>query len=363
MEDLIYWIALNQVFSEDSKPPYKLIHRFASLKEIFSLRKQDLLSLGMAEWAADRLLQKNRIDLAKKEIDWLKKKGYTPVSLKDQRYPDLLREIFNPPLVLYCAGKIEVLKAPSIALVGARQPTPYGRVVAEKLAYDLASSGLIIVSGLARGIDSIAHRGAVKGGRTTAVLGSGLNNIYPREHGRLFEKIIETGIVMTEFPKDAAPLGRHFPMRNRIISGISLATVVVEATGRSGSLITARLALDQNREVMAVPGNITSPLSAGCNWLLQNGAKPITSWADIVQGLPSPHKERFCQKPKEEKPLTLSNKEKTIYDLLKADSLIHIDEIISSCSYSVSETLSILLNLELEGLAHQAPGKYYQRNL
>ena len=170
---------------------------------------------------------------------------------------------------------------------------------------------------------------------------------------------------MTEYSKDSPPLGRHFPMRNRIISGLSLASVVLEATQKSGSLITAQLALDQNREVMAVPGNITSKLSQGTNWLIQNGAKAITPWEDVVEEFPEPYKEQFSQKKHKMKEIgpSLSPREKVIYDLLKTDSMTHIDELVTASSLSVPEALSVLLKLELEDMIHQSPGKFYQRKL
>jgi DNA processing protein len=218
---------------------------------------------------------------------------------------------------------------------------------------------------LARGIDSIAHWGALEGGKTVAVLGSGLENIYPRENRRLFEKIIERGAVISEFPAKSPPLGFHFPIRNRIISGLSLALVVVEATRKSGSLISARLALDQNREVMAVPGNITSDLSQGTNWLIKTGAKLIECWEDVAEELPSPLKEELLSQKKEgkKKPVSLNPREEKMFSLLKPDSLTHIDELIEGSDLSVSEVLSVLLNLELKDLIVQRPGKYFQRRL
>jgi DNA processing protein len=257
------------------------------------------------------------------------------------------------------------LKGPAVSVVGARKPSPYGRAVAERLARDLASRGLVIVSGLARGVDSIAHWGALEGGKTVAVLGSGLENIYPRENRALFEKIIEQGAVVSEFPPKSPPLGFHFPLRNRIISGLSYAVVVVEATKKSGSLISARLALEQNREVMAVPGNITSELSLGTNLLIQAGAKLVESWEDVVEELPSPLKEQLLNQKEEEmeeRP-SMSEQEKRVFEHLKPDSLTHVDELVDETEFSVSETLSFLLNLELKGLIYQRPGKYFQRRL
>jgi DNA processing protein len=252
-----------------------------------------------------------------------------------------------------------------VAVVGARRPTPLGRAASERLAKDLAASGLVVVSGLAVGIDSLAHWGALQAGRTVAVLGSGLEDIYPKENKNLFRKIAETGAVVSEFPPDARPLPYRFPLRNRVISGLTLGVVVVEATRRSGSLITARLALEQNREVMAVPGNITSGLSSGTNWLIKTGAKLVETWEDVVEEFPSPLRERLLASKKEDRaePPETSPEEKRILNGLKTDELTHIDELVEATDVSVSEILFRLLSLELKGLVRQAPGKYFQRSL
>lgn len=287
------------------------------------------------------------------------------MTLEDKDYPEYLRETFDPPHVLYCAGDVAALKGPAVSIVGARKPTPYGRAVADKLAGDLASCGLIVVSGLARGIDSIAHWGAVKEGKTVAVLGSGLDNIYPGDNKKLADRIAAEGAVITEFSLKSKPLGFHFPQRNRIICGLSLATVVIEATKRSGSLITARLALEQNREVMAVPGNITSERSQGTNWLIKEGAKAVESWEDVVEELFSPIRETLLsrRKKKESETVELDERGKKIYGHLFSDKAQHIDELLERTGFSVSEALSVLLDLEIKGHIMQLPGKFFQRKL
>lgn len=364
-ENLKYWVALNLVIAENLKLAKKIVHRFPCIADVFRARGKELIALGFEEDTAQAINSPKILDRASREIERVVRKGYSILSIEDKQYPEYLRETFDPPLVLYCAGKVETLKEPAVSIVGARKPTPYGRAVAEKLAEDLAVRGMVVVSGMARGIDSIAHWGALKGGKTIAVLGSGLENIYPREHRMLFEKIIETGAVVTEFPPKSPPLGYHFPLRNRIISGLSLALLVVEATRRSGSLISARLALEQNREVMAVPGNTTSELSQGTNWLIKTGAKLVETWEDVAEELQSPIKEKLLSTKEEEKEKSVSMtlQERKIFDLIKADSLIHIDELVERSEFSVSEILSILLNLELKGLVFQRPGKYFQRKL
>jgi DNA processing protein len=205
----------------------------------------------------------------------------------------------------------------------------------------------------------------LRGGKTIAVLGSGLEMIYPKENRPLFEKIIENGLVLSEYSMKAPPLKYHFPCRNRIISGLSMGVVVVEGTKRSGSLITARLALEENREVMAVPGNITSELSRGTNWLIQGGAKLVNDWKDVVEEFPSPLKEEILSKEKKKRmePPSLNKEEKRIYNLLLPDKLTSVDALFEQSNLSVSEILSILLNLEIKDLVIQRPGKFYQRKL
>ena len=357
-----YWVAFNLVFAENLKLAKKIYEYFPSLGEVFKAGKRILRSLGANEEQAQRVSSSGIIDQASREIERIERKNYSLLTLEDKQYPQYLREVFDFPYVLYCAGNIDVLKEPAVSIVGTRKPTPYGRAVAENLAEDLASRGLVIVSGLARGIDSIAHWGALKGGKTVAVLGSGLENIYPRENKSLFEKIIEKGAVISEFPPKAPPLGFHFPVRNRIISGLSLALVVIEAAQRSGSLISARLALEQNREVMAVPGAVTSDFSQGTNWLIKTGAKLVETWEDVAEELPSPLKERLLSQKEEQKSVpVLKPEEARVFELLKEDSFTHIDELVEMTEFSVSELLAILLNLELKGLISQSPGKYFQR--
>lgn len=359
----LYWVALNLVLGENLRAAKKVADYFPRIKDAFEASSKDLVALGIAEDKAREIASPKILDRASKDIEKLKRKGYVILTLEDEEYPEYLREIFDRPFVLYCAGKVESLKGPAVSIVGSRKPSPYGRAVAMRLAEDLAFRGIVVVSGLALGIDSIAHMGALKGGKTVAVLGSGLEYIYPRENRSLFERIVDQGAIITEFPLKSPPLGIHFPIRNRIISGLSLALLVVEATKRSGSLISARLALEQNREVMAVPGNVTSELSRGTNWLIKSGAKPVECWEDIAEEFPSPLKEQLLSQAEGEKRElpSLSAQERKIFDLLKSDSIMHIDELTEESDVSVSEALSVLLSLELKGLVLQSPGKYFQR--
>jgi DNA processing protein len=364
-QELKYWIALNFVVSDSLRSARIITQNFSHVQEVFLASSRDLQALGLEKEIADALSSPGLVDKASEEIRKLEKRGYAALTIRDTRFPRRLGEISDPPLVLYYAGKIDILNEPSVSIVGARKPTPYGRAVAEKLAVDLSAKGVVVVSGLARGIDSVAHWGALRGGQTIAVLGSGLDMIYPKENGPLFEKIVENGLVLTEYPLKAPPLKYHFPCRNRIISGLSIGTVVVEGTKKSGSLITARLALDQNREVMAVPGNVTSELSRGTNWLLQEGAKLVTEWKDVVEEFPSPLREEIIVRNQKEKsglPL-LNSEEKMVYNLLFPDTLTSVDVLVEQTRRSVSEILCILLNLEIKELVTQRPGKFYQRKL
>lgn len=358
-------MGLNLVLAENLGAVNKIVRFFPSLEDVFKARKQDLISLGLDGQRASHLASTAALDRAEEEIECLERRGYSILTIEDEDYPEYLKEIFDAPIVLYCAGNVKLLKEPIVAIVGARTPTPYGRGVAERLARDLASRGIVIASGLAYGIDTMAHWGALSGGKTVAVLGSGFDRVYPRENKRLFEKIVESGAVITEYPSKFPPHGLHFPLRNRIISGLSLALVVVEAAQRSGSLISARLALEQNRNVMAVPGNVTSELSVGANALIKAGAKPVASWEDIVEELPFSIQQDLYDAPVDSRQegQALTEREKKIYGLLCPDSLTHIDELVEKSDLAVSEVLTLLFHLEIKGFVMQHPGKLFQRKL
>jgi len=358
------WVALNLVLSDSLRAAQKVVAHFPDLEDVFRASSKKLSAIGVEKEKAAALTSPRLFEHACRTISWLSKKGYFLLTVEDMDYPPNLKEIFDPPFVLYGAGRPEALREPAVAVVGARRPSPYGRATAEKLAKDLAASGLTVVSGLARGIDSIAHWGALDSGRTVADLGSGLDDIYPPENKGLFRKIAEGGAVITEFPPEMPPFSFHFPLRNRVISGLSLATVVVEATRQSGSLITARLSLEQNRDVMAVPGCPASDLSRGTNWLIKSGAKLVETWEDVVEELPSPLRERLLSRRTEEKRMpAMSSEEKRILDCLSVETPVHIDELVAAADASVSELLGLLLNLELKGLVRQAPGKFFLRSL
>ncbi len=364
-EERLSWLAFNLALAEWPALARAVLDRYPTPDDAFAAPLIELRALGFDDDLAGRFLSPGLRDQAQKEFDRLGKNGYSLLTFADIEYPIFLKEVFDPPYVLYCAGRTEALQGPAIAIVGTRRPSPYGRAVAERLAEDLASRGLTIVSGMARGIDAIAHGGALKGGRTIAVLGSGLMNVYPPENRRLFARIAESGAVVTEFPLDAGPLGFHFPLRNRVISGLALGVVVVEAADKSGSLITAGLALEQNREVMAVPGNVTSALSRGAHWLIKKGAALVEGWEDVAEALPSPFREAvLAERPGETRPLPLlSEEEAAVLGRLAPDEAVSIDELTERCGRTVSELLALLLSLEIKGAVKAAPGKRYLRSL
>lgn len=295
-------------------------------------------------------------------LDYLKSltmQGISPVSIEDDSYPEMLRNISNPPFLLYCKGDIEVSRQVCLSLVGARAATFYGKNTARKLAQELGGKDIVVVSGMARGIDTEAHRGALDaGGKTIAVLGSGLNIIYPRENTRLFEQICSSGLVISEFPLDVQPEPGNFPMRNRIISGLSRGVIVVEAQRKSGALITADFALEQGRDVFAVPGPINSKNSEGTNNLIKQGAKLTSGIEDILEEYYDISEQEKEEKFFQEKLLLLDKNESLIIQCMGYEPL-HFDELLVNTGLDIGEISTILLKLELEGILKSIPGNYY----
>lgn len=300
------------------------------------------------------------------EREWKKVKemGCRVLTPADADYPDQLREIHDPPPVLYMFGSFSPRDEVALAIVGARQASHYGRQAARWISSDLAAAGVTIVSGLARGIDTEAHRAAIDaGGRTLAVLGSGLDRPYPRENRSLCEKIAGDGAVLSPFPLGAEPLAMNFPARNRIISGLSFGTLVVEATERSGSLITANFALEQGREVFAVPGRITHRGSVGTNFLIKNGAGLVQSAADILQEFPPYLSAKLPSRPVSPDPEKnggdLTSEELSILSFLSVDEAIHIDSLADKVSLRIPRLLDRLLQLEIRDRVVHLPGQNY----
>ena len=299
-----------------------------------------------------------------------------------------MREIYDPPPLLYVRGNVELLGRHIISIVGARRPTPYGNQMAERLAKDLADRGLVIASGLARGIDASAHKGALasasgakngaangsavgaSAGTTIGVLGCGIDVVYPKENRKIFEEIAPHGAIISEFPMGTFPAPQNFPIRNRIIAGMGLGVVIVEGAEYSGSLITARLAMEFGREVYGVPGNVTQPSSFGPNQLIKQGAKLVTSWEDVIEELPTPVRAELMPvesaAPDERLALVesgLTPSEKPLYGLLSMDEARHVDEIVELSGMTSSEVLAGLFDLEMKGVIRQLPGKQFLKVL
>jgi len=371
------WVALNMTPGVGPRAAARLLERFGSAEGVFGALRSELERLRLRPEAVESIVLKDRHEAARAELERLRElEGAEVVVLDDGAYPALLREIPDPPVVLYALGRwAECLDAPCVGVVGSRRASTYGQNVALMLARDLAGRGVTVVSGLARGIDAAAHRGALEaGGRTVAVLGTGLDEVYPRDHRKLAAEIIAGGgALVSQFPLGTPPVAENFPYRNRVISGLSLGTLVVEAAENSGSLITARLALEQGREVFAVPGNITSRNSFGTNYLIKGaGAKLVQAWQDVAAELPQevaarllppePKKGRAAALPAPQ-PADLSGDELAVYGLLAADEPAHIDALAEASRLPVASLAAALLNLEMRDLVRQLPGKRFVKVL
>jgi DNA processing protein len=310
-----------------------------------------------------RAVRSSRLEaMVEREWSGVERIGCGLVTLADDDYPVLLREIPDPPPVLYRLGELVPDDELAVAVVGSRRASPYGRNAARWIAGDLARAGLTIVSGMARGIDSEAHRAALEAeGRTIAVLGSGLAHIYPRENRGLCESIVRRGAVLSPYPLDVPPFKQNFPERNRILSGLALGTLVVEAAERSGSLITARLAAEQNRDVFAVPGRITSGMSVGTNYLIKSGAKLVQSAADVLADMRPDVQSRLrpIEAGDEAPDEDMTAEEKRIVASLSADEATHIDRLAEKVPIGIPRLLESLLQLEIRRQVVHLPGQHY----
>jgi DNA processing protein len=363
-EQTLQFLILASVEGLGCRGAHRLLDHYKDPATLLRASAQELMERGVPEGVAKMLLSEARKTQAEIELSKCLQNQVRILTLSDPAYPKLLKEIYDPPLVLYVKGAVDSLNAHAISIVGSRRATPYGVNAAERLARDLASRGLTICSGLARGIDTAAHRGALEAkGKTIAVLGSGIDHIYPRENKKLAQQIESQGCIISEFPIHTSPAPQNFPIRNRIISGLSLGTCLVEAAEFSGSLITGRLALEQGREVFAVPGNITSKTSFGPNLWIKQGAKLVQDWQDIVEELPRAAKERLAlQQPCEQSALfseVLTASEKFVLELLRPDEAVHIDRLLELSRMSSSDLLSALFELELKERIKQLPGKSF----
>jgi DNA processing protein len=365
MSDLIYWLALNYLPDIGPVAARRLVSAFGSPERVFQMPADELKKAGgVGEKRSQGIAAFNQWDLVRKEIDLADKKGVKLVTLHDAGYPEGLRNIHDAPVVLYVKGDLRAADKYAVAMVGSRTSTNYGIQTAERMSHKLASSGLTVVSGMARGIDTAAHKGALKaGGRTLAVLGSGIDVPYPSSNRGLMRAIESSGAVISEFPLGTPPNKENFPRRNRIISALSFGVVVVEAARDSGSLITAAYALDQGREVFAVPGNITSGNSRGTNDLIKKGAKLVESAEEVIEELRPQLKgvlREDAAVPGKSLP-EMTDDEKALYQYLDSEPK-HIDTITREKSMTTGKALSLLLNLELKGVIRQTEGKRFSLN-
>lgn len=353
----VFWLAFSTVRGIGAVRFRKLLNFFGDLALAWGATKEDLVSAGLTKNVADAVLEARKTLDLDSVIENLQRKDINFLTWNSPDYPPLLKEIAQPPPVLYYRGSILPMDELAIAIVGTRNVTKYGKQITIDTATYLAGSGVTVVSGLARGVDGIAHRAALEaGGRTIAVLGSGVDVIYPPEHRKLALDIIENGAVVSDYPPGTKPDGINFPPRNRIISGLSRGTVVVEAGERSGALITAKFALDQGRDIYAVPGSVLSQMSKGTNQLIADGAQPMTNPAQITDAL---NLQRQVKREAKES-LSLTRDEELILRLLGNESL-HIDEICNRTSMGIEKLTADLTMMELKGIIERDNGMEYRR--
>jgi DNA processing protein len=379
-EEELHWLALTLVPGLGTRNAGKLLARFRTPEAIFRASRTELEGAGVSGALAQSIASGCTFEDAVEQQAKILEFGVTAVTINDPRYPPLLREIFDPPVLLFARGRVELLQSTLFSAVGTRRPTSYGIAATERLSADLARAGLTIVSGMARGIDSAAHKAVLAaGGDTVAVLGCGVDIVYPAENRSLTAELVSKGLIVSEFPMGSTAFPQNFPIRNRIISGMGVGLLVVEGAQYSGSAITARLALDQGREVFAVPGNITSKMSWGPNLLIKQGAKLVQDWNDVVVDLPPEVRRKLIESGKNrllaqgltegdatlgatQASLLSSQTEisRKLLDKLKPDAGTHLDDLVEILEgFSPSELIAALFELEMTGLVKQLPGKNF----
>jgi DNA processing protein len=361
--ELKSWLALSTVPNVGPIRFISLVKHFGFPEAVLSANEKELSDLPeFGTVIASNVKRRVDWELAEKQLQLMEKNQVQLLTFKEEFYPENLKSIYDPPPFLFIRGNIKKEDKNAIAVVGCRMASPYGRQITEKIGRELAKRGITIVSGLARGIDSISHLSALKeNGRTIAVFGSGLDVIYPPENKKLVERIVQNGAIISEFSLGTKPEAPNFPRRNRLISGLSLGVVIVEAGAKSGALLTAQCALDQNREVFAIPGNIGAKNSEGTNRLIKQGAKLVTSVEDILEELNLITSVQQKERNQIEKDLSqLSEMEKNIYNLIMNEPY-HIDKIAQETNLTTSCALSTLLSLELKGFIRQLSGKMFVR--
>jgi len=380
-DELLHWLALKLLPGLGTRRAVQLINRYRTPQAIFRASVSELeaegVSAGVARNIASGCTFEDAVDQHQRTIDY----GVTLIPVTSPQYPPRLREIFDPPLMLFARGRVELLQSLIIGVVGTRRPTAYGTAAAERLAADLAHAGLTIASGMARGIDTVAHKAVLaQGGDTIAVFGCGVDQIYPAENRKLSEEIAGKGLALSEYPMNTPAYPQNFPVRNRIISGMSAGVLVVEGAQYSGSAITAKMAMEQEREVFAVPGSIMSKMSWGPNLLIKQGAKLVQDWNDVVVELSPADRRTLVAKAQarrgivglelaegepgsgEENAPELSPISRKLLNRLRPDAPEHLDTLLETFEdCSSSEIIAALFELEMAGLARQLPGKNFVR--
>jgi DNA processing protein len=379
-EEILCWLALRLTPGLGARKAVELLQRFGSPVPLFRSSASELMALGLPGAIARSIASGCSFEEASEQHELLLRNGAALIPWNDPLYPEQLREIYDPPCVLFARGRLELLDTVMVAVVGTRRPTTYGKVTTERLSGALAQAGVTVVSGMARGIDTAAHQAALDaGGGTVAVFGCGLDVIYPAENRRLAEEIAARGLLLSEYPFSTPAYPQNFPVRNRIVAGLAAGVLVVEGAQYSGSSITARLALDSNREVFAVPGNITSPMSFGPNLLIKQGATLVQDVNDILDALPEEDRRRLAAQrslplepgaggnagPPDDPaglPPSTAALHHSILSLLRVDEASHLDALSAQLlDWSPSEIIAALFDLELAGQIRQLPGKQYVR--
>lgn len=381
-DEEIHWLALRMVPGLGTRKAVQLIEIFRTPQAAFRASRSELESAGLSPAVAQSIASGCAFEDAADQQKKLAAAGAQLVSLNDPAYPPRLREIYDPPPVLFARGRVELLQSLMVGIVGTRRPTAYGTAAATRLAKDLSVAGLTVASGMARGIDTAAHKAVIESeGDTIAVFGCGVDEIYPTENRKLRDQIVEQGLAVSEFPMGTPAYPQNFPVRNRIISGMSAGILVIEGGEYSGSAITAKLAIEQGREVFAVPGNITSKMSWGPNLLIKQGAKLVQEWNDVVVELKPEDRRRLVDQCRNR--LKINGNEEgeststppasvgyrgmnplaqSVLGSLKPDAPVGLDDLVDTVpGASSSEIIAVLFELELAGLVRQVPGKSFIR--
>ncbi len=380
-DEQLHWLALKLVPGLGTRRAAQLLERYGTPQAIFRASPSELEGAGVSGSVARSIASGCAFEEAVDQHQLLLDRGAELIPIADPRYPALLRQIFDPPVMLFARGRIELLQSLMLGVVGTRRPTPYGIAAAERLSADLARAGLTIASGMARGIDTAAHKSVLAaGGDTIAVFGCGIDVLYPTENRKLMEEIAAKGLLLSEFPMGMPAYPQNFPVRNRIISGMSAGVLVVEGAQYSGSSITAKMALEQQREVFAVPGSIMSKMSWGPNLLIKQGAKLVQDWNDVVTELAAEDRRKLVAKARARQgglelvepsesgtdeanaAAELTPIARNLLKKLRPDIPAHLDALLESFEvYSSSETIAALFELEMMGLARQLPGQNFVR--